>query len=76
MPERQGPVKVVTPAFLRRCHRAGLQVHVWTVNEPADMERLLDEGVDGLVSDRADLLAEILTKRAVWPQQDPEGMAG
>ncbi|MBO0909335.1 glycerophosphodiester phosphodiesterase [Arthrobacter sunyaminii] len=76
VPERQGPVKVVTPAFLRRCHRAGLQVHVWTVNEPADMERLLDEGVDGLVSDRADLLAEILTKRAVWPQQDPEGMAG
>jgi len=76
VPPRYGPVKVVTPSFLRRCHRAGLQVHVWTVNEPAEMERLLDEGVDGLVSDRADLLAEILAERAVWPQRDPKGMAG
>ena len=69
VPERQGPLRVVTPSFLRRCHRASLQVHVWTVNEPADMERLLEWGVDGLVSDRADLLAGILTERGAWPQQ-------
>ncbi len=76
VPERQGPLKVVTRAFLRRCHAAGLQVHVWTVNLPADMARLLDEGVDGLVSDRADLLAGILSARGSWPQQGRKGMAG
>ena len=68
VPEQQGPLKVVTRLFVQRCHRAGLQVHVWTVNEPEDMERLLAMGVDGLVSDRADLLAEILAQRGDWPQ--------
>ncbi|WP_337924991.1 glycerophosphodiester phosphodiesterase [Arthrobacter jiangjiafuii] len=69
VPERQGPLRIITPAFLRRCHRAGLQIHVWTVNDPADMERLLDLGVDGLVSDRSDLLAGILSSRGAWPQR-------
>ncbi|WAP51928.1 glycerophosphodiester phosphodiesterase [Arthrobacter sp. ATA002] len=68
VPERQGPLRIVTPGFIRRCYRAGLQVHVWTVNEPADMERLLNLGVDGLVSDRADLLAGLLAQRGTWPQ--------
>ena len=68
VPERQGPVRIVTRRFLQRCRRAGLQVHVWTVNDPAEMERLLDLGVDGLVSDRGDLLAGVLTQRGVWPQ--------
>ena len=68
VPERQGPVRIVTRRFLSRCHRAGLQVHVWTVNDAADMERLLDLGVDGLVSDRADLLADVLARRGSWPQ--------
>lgn len=71
VPERQGPVRVVTQKFISRCHRAGLQVHVWTVNDPADMERLLDLGVDGLVSDRADLLAGVLARRGSWPQRHP-----
>lgn len=68
VPERQGRLRIVSAPFLRRCHRAGLQVHVWTVNDPADMLRLLDLGVDGLISDRADLLAGILAGRGVWPQ--------
>lgn len=54
VPERAGPVPVVTRAFVERAHRAGLEVHVWTVNEIADMTRLLELGVDGLVTDRAD----------------------
>ncbi|MCC9197427.1 glycerophosphodiester phosphodiesterase [Arthrobacter sp. zg-Y820] len=72
VPERQGPLRIVTRRFVSRCHRAGLQVHVWTVNDPADMERLLDLGVDGLVSDRADLLADVLSRRGVWPQRRSE----
>ena len=51
--------RVVTPGFVRRAHRHGLQVHVWTINEPAEMHRLLDLGVDGIVTDRADLLEAV-----------------
>lgn len=61
-------IPVVRPAFLRRCHKAGIQVHVWTVNTRPLMEGLLDLGVDGLVSDRADLLAGVLSGRGAWPQ--------
>ena len=61
-------IPVVRPAFLRRCRRAGIQVHVWTVNTRPLMEGLLDMGVDGLVSDRADLLSEVLAARGAWPQ--------
>lgn len=67
VPERYRAVRVVTPQFVARAHRLGLQVHVWTVNEPADMERLLDLGVDGLVTDRADVLRSVLETRGEWP---------
>lgn len=66
VPVRYGAVTVVTPGFIRRAHRHGLQVHVWTVNEPAEMHRLLDLGVDGIVTDRADLLKTVLTERGTW----------
>jgi glycerophosphoryl diester phosphodiesterase len=59
-------VPVVTPGFVRRAHGLGLYVHVWTVNEPAEMRRLLDLGVDGIVTDRADLLKEVLQSRGEW----------
>lgn len=64
LPERAGRVTVVTPRLLDLAHEVGLQVHVWTVDEPDDMDRLLDLGVDGLMSDRADLLSQVLTRRA------------
>ncbi len=70
VPERYGVVRVVTPRFLRRAHGLGLEVHVWTVNDPARMIRLLDLGVDGLVTDRADLLASLLRERGQWPPRD------
>ena len=60
-------VRLVTPALLDRAHEAGMQVHVWTVNDEADMRRLLEEGVDGIVTDRTDLLAGVLTERGAWP---------
>ncbi|MCR2825632.1 glycerophosphodiester phosphodiesterase family protein [Microbacterium sp. zg.Y909] len=55
IPERRGPVRVVTPRLIEAAHRCGVEVHVWTVNDPMDMARLLDLGVDGLVTDRVDL---------------------
>ncbi len=64
VPERSGPLRVVDRRFVEAAHRAGKQVHVWTVNDTADMHRLLDLGVDGLVTDRADLLAKVVAERA------------
>ena len=64
LPEQAGRIRVVTPRLLRLAHDVGMQVHVWTVDEPDDMDRLLDLGVDGLMSDRADLLSAVLRRRA------------
>jgi glycerophosphoryl diester phosphodiesterase len=64
VPERVGPLPVVTRAFVERAHRAGLEVHVWTVNDPSIMTRLLDVGVDGLVTDRADLALPLVEARS------------
>ncbi|QMS56413.1 glycerophosphodiester phosphodiesterase family protein [Kocuria varians] len=64
---RRVTVRIVTRQFLDLAHREGLRVQVWTVNEPADMDRLLDLGVDGLITDRADLLRDVLLRRGQWP---------
>lgn len=66
VPERQGRVPVVTPRTVAAAHAHGVAVHVWTVDDPADMHRLLDLGVDGLVTDRADLLRDVLRARGQW----------
>ena len=55
--------RILSERLVRDFHRAGVMVHVWTVNETADMERLLDWGVDGLVTDRPDRLARVLHRR-------------
>ena len=55
VPERQGRLRVVTPRLVAAAHRHGVEVHVWTVNDPDDMRRLVSLGVDGIVTDRADM---------------------
>ena len=55
IPERRGPVHVLTPRLIDAAHRCGVEVHVWTINDPLHMARLVELGVDGLVTDRTDL---------------------
>ncbi|MBN9187317.1 MAG: glycerophosphodiester phosphodiesterase [Microbacterium sp.] len=64
VPERQGGVRVVSPRFVEAAHRHDVEVHVWTVNDPDDMRRLIGVGVDGLVTDRADVALEIAAERS------------
>lgn len=68
VPEVRSGVRVVSPAFVRAAHGLGVAVHVWTINTRAEMERLLDWGVDGIMSDRPDLLAEVLAQRGMTDQ--------
>lgn len=60
VPERAGDTHVVRPAFIRPASALGLDVHVWTVNELEQMRRLVDLGVDGIITDRPDLLLALL----------------
>jgi glycerophosphoryl diester phosphodiesterase len=65
VPERQGDLVVVDEAFVAAAHRAGKAVHVWTVNDTESMERLLDLGVDGIISDVPTTLSGVLGSRGV-----------
>jgi glycerophosphoryl diester phosphodiesterase len=69
VPTRRGPITVVTPRFVRRAHRLGLQVHVWTIDTAEEMHHLLDLGVDGIITDRTDVLKDVLVARGTW--RDP-----
>ncbi|HTW00711.1 MAG TPA: glycerophosphodiester phosphodiesterase family protein [Streptosporangiaceae bacterium] len=62
----QIPVSVATESVLRRAHAAGLQVHVWTVNDRRAMNDLLDLGADGIMTDQTALLRDVLEARGQW----------
>jgi glycerophosphoryl diester phosphodiesterase len=66
LPPSYGDIPVVTAEVVAEAHRRGLQVHVWTVDEPDEMTRLLELGVDGLMTDRPAVLKELLRSRGQW----------
>ncbi len=65
VPVRRGPVRIVTRRFVTAAHRAGLPVHVWTIDDRATIEQLLDLGVDGIMSDRIRLLRDVFARRGL-----------
>lgn len=75
MPERNGGRQVLTPRLVAEAHAHNVAIHVWTVDEEDDMRRLLDWGVDGIISDRPDRLARVLHERVGRPLPPgvPEG---
>ena len=66
VPHRQGPLTVSGPRLLRRAHAANKHVHSWTIDDRAEMIELLDRGVDGLMTDRTDILRDVLAERGQW----------
>jgi glycerophosphoryl diester phosphodiesterase len=66
IPDRWRGIPVLTAQLVRRAHDLGLSLHVWTLNDRAAIERALDKGVDGVMTDRPRLLKEVLLARGLW----------
>lgn len=69
LPRYHYRLPVVDSALIDCAHRLGCEVHVWTIDRPAEMVELLELGADGLVTDRPDLLREVLVSRGGWPRR-------
>lgn len=69
IPHRQGRLTVASRGVIRRAHANGVHVHVWTIDERAEMIELLDRGVDGLITDRTDILSDVLRSRGQWEDE-------
>ena len=67
VPDRVGRLRIVTPKLVELAHRHGVRVHVWTIDAAGEMGRLLDLGVDGIMTDRIDTLRRVLIDRGSWP---------
>jgi glycerophosphoryl diester phosphodiesterase len=63
VPEHNGPLRIVSPRFIRDAHGAGIRVQIWTVDEEPDMRRLLEWGADGLISNRPDVAVRVRDTR-------------
>ncbi|MGI9029974.1 MAG: glycerophosphodiester phosphodiesterase [Ilumatobacteraceae bacterium] len=66
VPVRQWSIPITTRSFVDRAHDKGLAVHVWTIDDADEMRRLLDLGVDGIMTDRPAILREVLQARGQW----------
>lgn len=66
IPLSHSSIPLVSRDVIATAHRLGLQVHVWTINDTAVMERLLDAGVDGIVTDNTEGLRGVLRRRGAW----------
>ncbi|HMY09206.1 MAG TPA: glycerophosphodiester phosphodiesterase [Marmoricola sp.] len=66
VPVKQGAVTVVNRSLVSRAHRLGVHVHVWTVDDRDEMQHLLALGVDGLITDRTDVLKNVLSHKGLW----------
>ena len=60
IPARALGLSIVSPRLVKMYHSAGVKVHVWTINDPQEMEELINNGVDGIVTDRTDLAVNAL----------------
>jgi len=67
VPHRVGRFTLASARLVRRAHAVGVPVHVWTVDDPDEMRLLLNRGVDGLMTDRTDILRDVLRERGLWP---------
>ncbi len=70
VPEYSAGLHVITPGFVDAAHRRDLQVHAWTINDTEGMKRLLDFGVDGIITDYPDRLIELLNVRKETPGRE------
>jgi len=66
VPINVGAIPVVRENFVKTAHRHDMQVHVWTIDDEADMNWLLDIGVDGIMTDKPALLKQVLQQRGLW----------
>jgi len=66
VPPNQGRVPLVTARLVETAHRLGVQVHVWTIDDGDEVARLLDLGVDGIMTDRPQVLKDVLSARGEW----------
>jgi glycerophosphoryl diester phosphodiesterase len=66
VPVKQGPLTIVDHAFVRKAHAHGFAVHVWTIDDALEMHRLLDMGVDGIMTDRPQVLKQVFEERDLW----------
>jgi glycerophosphoryl diester phosphodiesterase len=67
VPVNQGRLRVVDRRLVAAAHGRDMEVHVWTIDDAGQMHQLLDLGVDGLVTDRPEVLRDVLRARGTWP---------
>ena len=66
VPHKQGPLTITDKKFVEEAHQSGLKVHVWTIDDPDEMNLLFDLGVDGIMTDRPQVLKDVMIERGIW----------